>query len=82
MTGIYYMFISTFLINTVVQGALLLMGSYLIQRGMLTGEILLAFMLYQRQLQVRTSLLDRKRGQAKNFILILPWRILCRGNGR
>eukprot|EP00934_Nitzschia_sp_Nitz4_P005594 Nitzschia sp. Nitz4//scaffold331_size19140//10591//13853//NITZ4_008734-RA/size19140-processed-gene-0.38-mRNA-1//-1//CDS//3329548182//5584//frame0 len=51
MTGIYYMFISTFLINTVVQGTLLLVGSYMIQRGSLTGQILLAFMLYQGQLQ-------------------------------
>jgi ABC-type multidrug transport system fused ATPase/permease subunit len=51
MTGIYYMFISTFLINTVVQGVLLLYGSHLIQQGKLTGEVLLAFMLYQGQLQ-------------------------------
>lgn len=51
ITGIYYMFISTFLINTVVQGVLLLYGSRLIQEGNLTGEILLAFMLYQGQLQ-------------------------------
>lgn len=52
MTGIYYMFICTFLINTVVQGTLLLVGSYMIQHGTLTGEVLLAFMLYQGQLQV------------------------------
>ena len=51
MTGIYYMFVSTFLINTVVQGSLLLFGSHLIQQGRLTGEVLLAFMLYQGQLQ-------------------------------
>ncbi|KAL3907268.1 MAG: hypothetical protein SGILL_008941, partial [Bacillariaceae sp.] len=51
MTGIYYMFISTFLINTVVQGTLLLVGSYMIQRGTLTSGVLLAFMLYQGQLQ-------------------------------
>lgn len=53
LTGIYYMFISTFLINTVVQGTLLLIGSFMIEKGTLTGEILLAFMLYQGQLQVR-----------------------------
>ena len=53
ITGIYYMFISTFLINTVVQGTLLLVGSYMVQRGNLAGEVLLAFMLYQGQLQVR-----------------------------
>eukprot|EP00537_Pseudo-nitzschia_pungens_P005045 CAMPEP_0172365276 /NCGR_PEP_ID=MMETSP1060-20121228/8203_1 /TAXON_ID=37318 /ORGANISM="Pseudo-nitzschia pungens, Strain cf. cingulata" /LENGTH=818 /DNA_ID=CAMNT_0013088493 /DNA_START=387 /DNA_END=2843 /DNA_ORIENTATION=- len=49
--GVYYMFVSTFLINTIVQGTLLLVGSVMIQRGMLTSEILLAFMLYQGQLQ-------------------------------
>lgn len=54
LTGIYYMFVSTFLINTVVQGTLLLYGSYLIQKGQLSGEVLLAFMLYQGQLQVST----------------------------
>mmetsp|Transcript_19876 Transcript_19876/g.34942 ORF Transcript_19876/g.34942 Transcript_19876/m.34942 type:complete len:350 (+) Transcript_19876:29-1078(+) len=51
MTGIYFMFVSTFLINTVVQGTLLLVGSYMIERGNLTSEVLLAFMLYQGQLQ-------------------------------
>lgn len=51
MTGVYYMFISTFLVNTIVQGTLLLVGSYMIQHGTLTGEVLLAFMLYQGQLQ-------------------------------
>ncbi|KAG7364778.1 efflux ABC transporter permease/ATP-binding protein [Nitzschia inconspicua] len=51
ITGIYYMFISTFLINTVVQGTLLLVGSYMIQHGSLASEVLLAFMLYQGQLQ-------------------------------
>lgn len=50
--GVYYMAVSTFLINTVVQGTLLLIGTSLIQHGKLTGEILLAFMLYQGQLQV------------------------------
>eukprot|EP00536_Pseudo-nitzschia_multiseries_P008683 jgi/Psemu1/257444/estExt_Genewise1Plus.C_2240038 len=49
--GVYYMFVSTFLINTIVQGSLLLVGSFMIQRGVLTSEILLAFMLYQGQLQ-------------------------------
>ena len=53
MTGIYYMFVSTFLINTIVQGTLLLVGSYMIQHGNLTSDVLLAFMLYQGQLQVR-----------------------------
>ena len=62
MTGVYYMFVSTFLINTVVQGSLLLIGSYMIQRGQLNAEILLAFMLYQGQLQVRDS------DKAKSFM--------------
>jgi ABC-type multidrug transport system fused ATPase/permease subunit len=51
MTGIYFMFVSTFLINTLVQSTLLLLGSFMIQHGNLTSEILLAFMLYQGQLQ-------------------------------
>ena len=50
--GFYYMAISTFLINTCVQAALLLVGTTLIQRGELRTEVLLAFMLYQGQLQV------------------------------
>lgn len=53
ISGVYYMVISTFLINTVVQASLLFIGTALIQHGRLTGEILLAFMLYQGQLQVR-----------------------------
>ena len=55
LTGVYYMFISTFLVNTVVQGTLLLCGSFMIERGQLSGQILLAFMLYQGQLQVSAS---------------------------
>ena len=54
ISGVYYMVISTFLINTVVQSTLLLVGTALIERGNLTGEILLAFMLYQGQLQSET----------------------------
>jgi hypothetical protein len=49
------MAVSTFLINTVVQATLLFIGTALIERGKLTGEILLAFMLYQGQLQVSHS---------------------------
>jgi ABC-type multidrug transport system fused ATPase/permease subunit len=51
ISGVYFMFVSTFLINTLVQGTLLLVGSYMIQNGNLTSEVLLAFMLYQGQLQ-------------------------------
>ena len=54
MTGVYYMFVSTFLINTCVQAALLLIGTALVHQGKLTPEILLAFMLYQGQLQNET----------------------------
>jgi len=49
--GFYYMAISTFLVNTVVQALLLYVGMVLIRRGQLTSEVLLAFMLYQSQLQ-------------------------------
>ena len=51
--GIYFMVVSTFLINTVVQAGLLLLGSIFVENGTLTPEVLLAFMLYQGQLQVR-----------------------------
>ena len=54
ISGVYYMVISTFLINTVVQAALLFIGTALIEKGKLTGEVLLAFMLYQGQLQNET----------------------------
>jgi ABC-type multidrug transport system fused ATPase/permease subunit len=54
MQSIYYMAISTFLINTVVQSALLWIGAYMIERHQLTAEVLLAFMLYQGQLQSET----------------------------
>ncbi len=49
--GFYYMAISTFLVNTVVQALLLYVGMVLIRRGQLSSEVLLAFMLYQSQLQ-------------------------------
>ena len=55
MTGVYYMTVSTFLINTVIQASLLYYGAYLIQQGHLTPEVLLAFMLYQGQLQQETQ---------------------------
>lgn len=51
--GVYFMVVSTFLINTVVQAGLLLVGSIFVENGAITPEILLAFMLYQGQLQVR-----------------------------
>lgn len=54
MTGVYYMAISTFLINTVVQALLLYIGSRLVQADRLTPSVLLAFMLYQGQLQSET----------------------------
>jgi ABC-type multidrug transport system fused ATPase/permease subunit len=54
LSGVYYMAISTFLINTCVQSVLLLIGATLIEEGTLTPEILLAFMLYQGQLQNET----------------------------
>lgn len=51
-TGFYFMIISTFLVNTIVQALLLFVGMVLISRGVLQVEVLLAFMLYQGQLQV------------------------------
>jgi len=49
--GIYYMTISTFLINTCVQAAILSLGALFIHQNRLTSEVLLAFMLYQGQFQ-------------------------------
>lgn len=54
MTGVYYMVICTFLMNTIVQGSLLWVGMVLIRQHRLTAEVLLAFMLYQGQLQSET----------------------------
>mmetsp|Transcript_53521 Transcript_53521/g.113666 ORF Transcript_53521/g.113666 Transcript_53521/m.113666 type:complete len:452 (-) Transcript_53521:134-1489(-) len=53
-TGVYFMSVSTFLINTVVQASLLLLGSIFVEEGNLSPEVLLAFMLYQGQLQEYT----------------------------
>lgn len=53
--GVYFMVVSTFLINTCVQAALLLLGSIGVEEGKITPEVLLAFMLYQGQLQVSLS---------------------------
>jgi len=48
--GIYYMLISTFLINTLNQAATLYYGSWLIYHTGMEVTILIAFMLYQGQL--------------------------------
>ena len=45
VSGVYFMAVSTFLINTCVQASLLLLGSIFVEQGKLTPEILLAFML-------------------------------------
>ena len=49
--GVYYGMCNTFLINTCVQGSLLIYGSWLSYKDILEPEVLLAFMLYQGQLQ-------------------------------
>jgi len=51
MQGVYYMVVSTFLINTIVQGSLLLAGGMMVKSGDLGLGVLIAFMLYQSQLQ-------------------------------
>jgi len=56
ISGVYYMFCNTFLVNTCVTAALLLYGSSLCSMGdvvvpAVTPEVLLSFMLYQSQLQ-------------------------------
>ena len=49
--GVYYGMCNSFLINTCVQGSLLIYGSWLSYKDILEPEVLLAFMLYQGQLQ-------------------------------
>ena len=55
ISGVYYMFCNTFLVNTCVTSGLLLYGSYLCNLSdvvpQVTPEVLLSFMLYQGQLQ-------------------------------
>mmetsp|Transcript_16181 Transcript_16181/g.33182 ORF Transcript_16181/g.33182 Transcript_16181/m.33182 type:complete len:768 (-) Transcript_16181:32-2335(-) len=52
--GLYYMVVSTFLVNTCVQAALLYVGSRLVKEDSMKVEVLVAFMLYQGQLQEYT----------------------------
>eukprot|EP00802_Teleaulax_amphioxeia_P006827 Tamp_06832.p1 GENE.Tamp_06832~~Tamp_06832.p1 ORF type:complete len:820 (+),score=155.99 Tamp_06832:361-2460(+) len=51
ISGLYYMGCCTFLMNMCVQAALLMYGSHLIFIDLVTADTLLAFMLYQGQLQ-------------------------------
>ena len=53
-SGLYYMLISTFLINAAVQAVLLYVGSLFVESKEMHVEVLLAFMLYQGQLQSYT----------------------------
>lgn len=53
--ALYYMLISTFLINTCVKAVLLYYGVVLYMSGELDAHILIAFMLYQDTLQVSES---------------------------
>jgi ABC-type multidrug transport system fused ATPase/permease subunit len=70
--------VSTFLINTVVQGSLLWVGSMLVERNMVSAGVLFAFMLYQYQLQNEvlsllnsyTSLIKSSGAGDKVFVLI------------
>lgn len=50
-SGVYYMAISTFLINATVQAVLLYVGGLFVEEKQMHVEVLLAFMLYQGQLQ-------------------------------
>jgi len=76
--GVYYMAISTFLINTCVQGLLLYVGTVLVKRGEVGSDVVLAFMLYQSQLQGEvlnlfnsfTSLIKSSGAGAKVFELL------------
>eukprot|EP00494_Astrolonche_serrata_P033902 UN34171 len=47
MQSVYYMVVSTFLINTCVQSSILLYGWHLSKTGQINPSLLIAFMLYQ-----------------------------------
>lgn len=86
--GVYYMFVSTFLINTIVQAFLLWYGAYLISQDRLTAGVLLAFMLYQGQLQNETmnlfqsySSLIKSSGAGDQVFSLLDRRTLPPGLG-
>ena len=51
MQAVYYMVISTFLVNTVVQASILFYGVHLVIHEGMQPSVLLAFMLYQGDLQ-------------------------------
>jgi ABC-type multidrug transport system fused ATPase/permease subunit len=55
VTSCYYMLVPTFLGNTITQCLILYAGVILIERGELTPQILLSFMLYLGQLQDYTQ---------------------------
>ena len=73
--GIYFAVCNTFLVNACVQASLLAYGGYLHSRGLCSPHVLLAFMLYQGQLQEYfqnlfnsfTSLLKSSGAAAKVF---------------
>ena len=50
-TGVYFMLVATFLINTCVKAAILFLGTMLIMQNQLEIHVLLSFILYQDQLQ-------------------------------
>ena len=50
-TGVYFMVVATFLINTCVKAAILFLGMILIMQDQLEIHVLLSFILYQDQLQ-------------------------------
>ena len=50
--GLYYMFISTFLINTCVQSLLLWVGMILVEESQMNAEVLIAFMLVRCRMQL------------------------------
>eukprot|EP01062_Namystynia_karyoxenos_P082607 TRINITY_DN9332_c0_g1_i1.p1 TRINITY_DN9332_c0_g1~~TRINITY_DN9332_c0_g1_i1.p1 ORF type:complete len:869 (+),score=226.90 TRINITY_DN9332_c0_g1_i1:87-2609(+) len=59
LQGVYFMVISTFLINTCLQAAILLYGGYLVIHHGMGTSVLIAFILYQAMLQQWvTSLLN------------------------
>eukprot|EP00586_Coscinodiscus_wailesii_P002991 CAMPEP_0172485112 /NCGR_PEP_ID=MMETSP1066-20121228/12923_1 /TAXON_ID=671091 /ORGANISM="Coscinodiscus wailesii, Strain CCMP2513" /LENGTH=680 /DNA_ID=CAMNT_0013250083 /DNA_START=81 /DNA_END=2123 /DNA_ORIENTATION=+ len=87
-TGLYYMTMSTFLVNTCIQAVLLYLGMRMVKAGTLDTTTLLAFMLYQGQLQNYTlqlfqsySALIKSAGAGDHVFALLDRKVKQPGTG-
>jgi ABC-type multidrug transport system fused ATPase/permease subunit len=81
LQSVYYMVIATFLVNCVVQAGLLAYGSHLVFIGQMETSALIAFMLYQGQLQgccqnlfdsFNSLIKSSGAGTSQTLLLLLP----------